>query len=100
MILYYGSVEQVMLRHNKLVAIHAPVLTKLHCLPILCQKHPTRGNKDDYRVYGLVLEKNEGIDASHRRVGIFSWQKGLLENATKSTFDLQATSFKDKLTIC
>jgi hypothetical protein len=96
----YGSYQHDMLLRNKLIAIHAPVLTNFHCLPILLYKQgPSMGDEGGLQVKGLVIERTGDTTALYRRVGIFSCMLEDFEGFTKSTLDLQAIPFIDKVTI-
>lgn len=94
-----------MLRHTKLIAIHAPALTRICCLPILT--YPSTGGftrLGDHRVkstiVGLLLERaGETDDALYRRIGIFSCDRENFEEFTKVKLELEAMTSVDRLTI-
>lgn len=72
----------------------------LHCLPILIYKQgPLNGEEGVLRLDGLVIERTGVTDVLYRRVGVFSCKLEHFEGFTRSTLDLQAIPFVDKLTI-
>lgn len=86
-IMRFGSAENMLLRHRKLLAIHSPTLTKLCCLPILSQQSPLHrqslGEDTGLELRGLVLEYTEEAVGVYRQVGHFSCALDVFRDHTK-----------------
>jgi hypothetical protein len=96
-ILYFGSQENLLLRHKKRLAIHSPVLTSAFCLPILSYRqermarYPERPPQYNSLLEGLLLEQIEDETAVYRRLGIFRCDLDVFAGFTNSEVDCATT---------